>query len=55
MGGSGMRRTGNGRRNRIEGEIPARESWNLEAFEGWYGNLVQWKLHKIYKDDFNEV
>lgn len=55
MGESGMRKTGNGRRNRIGEEITARESSNLEAFEGWYGNLVRWKLHKIYKDDFNEV
>lgn len=45
----------NGRGNRIEGENTARESWNLEASEGWYGNLVRWKPHKIYKDDFNEV
>lgn len=52
-----VRRPGEkGRADSIHGEkAGGKGSWNGVEFEGWYRNLVQWKLPKLYENDANEV
>lgn len=42
-----MGEAGGGRdRDRIEEENAETGSWTRGAFEGWHGNLMQWKHHE---------
>lgn len=51
MGADGTRK--NQVRVEIEQEILGRDSWNQKEFEGWHGNLMQWKLPQLYKGDLS--